>query len=144
MIVMGVGILGILMTVIFHALLAVALVAALKRVTGVQHYSTTRRAFLVAYTAGALALKHGVDIVLWAIPYWFFAGSHFESFEDAVYFSSATYTTLGYGDIVLTGRWRLLCTYEAINGLILFGLSTALLFVLFEYMWLRDEDDTKP
>ena len=82
--------------------------------------------------------------MLWAVPYWFFAGSHFSSFEDAVYFSSATYTTLGYGDIVLTGHWRLLCTFEAINGLILFGISTALLFVLFDYLWLRDEEDPIP
>jgi hypothetical protein len=137
-----VGISGILITVILHALYSVALIAALKnRVPqAIRSYRTSARSLLVACTACALALKHGVDIVLWGLAYWVFAGPQFSEFEDAVYFSSVTYTTLGYGDIVITGPWRLLCTFEAINGLILFGLSTALLFVLFEHLWLKETD----
>ena len=52
------------------------------------------------------------------------------TFEKAFYFSAENYTALGYGDIVLSERWRLLGPLEAINGLLLFGLSTAVLFAV--------------
>jgi hypothetical protein len=47
--------------------------------------------------------------------------------ETALYFSTVTFTTLGYGDIVLENRWRFLSSLTAVNGLIVFGLSTAFL-----------------
>ena len=46
----------------------------------------------------------------------------------AIYFSMATFTTVGYGDIVLEGRWRILASFQAANGMIIFGWSTALIF----------------
>ena len=46
--------------------------------------------------------------------------------EQALYFSMVTFTTLGYGEIVLDERWRLLASFEAANGIILFGWSTAI------------------
>ena len=52
------------------------------------------------------------------------------SFETAFYSSAQNYTALGYGDVVLTGPGRLLGPLEAINGLLLFGLSTAALFAV--------------
>ena len=96
------------------------------------------RPLLVAYLACALAVKHAVDIVFWGAAIWLCAGQQFASFGEAIYFSSVTYTTLGYGDVVLTGQWRMLSACEATNGMLLFGLSTALLFVLVERMWLQD------
>jgi Ion channel len=47
-----------------------------------------------------------------------------------LYFSAENYTALGYGDLVLAERWRLLGPLEAINGLLLIGLSTAGMFVV--------------
>jgi hypothetical protein len=73
-----------------------------------------------------MAAAHLVEIVLWAIV--FRASSGISTFEKAFYFSAQNYTTLGYGDIVLSDRWRLLGPLEAINGLLLFGLSTAVMF----------------
>ena len=52
------------------------------------------------------------------------------NFETAFYFSAENYTALGYGDVVLSGQWRLLGPLEAINGLLLFGLSTAVMFAV--------------
>jgi hypothetical protein len=52
------------------------------------------------------------------------------TFEKAFYFSAENYTALGYGDILLSERWRLLGPMEAINGLLLFGVSTALMFAI--------------
>src|SRR5262249_24056654 len=52
------------------------------------------------------------------------------TFETAFYLSAQNDTALGYGDVVLSQRWRLLGPLEAINGLLLFGLSTAVMFAV--------------
>lgn len=137
-----IGILAILLTVSLHAVVTTMLISWLKHLVPrpIRSYGTSVRSLLVAISACALAVKHGVDITLWAVVFWVFTGPQFSEFEDAIYFSSVTYTTLGYGDVVLTGPWRLLCSFEAINGMILFGLSTALLFVLIEHLWLKTDD----
>jgi hypothetical protein len=49
-----------------------------------------------------------------------------QGFEEALYFSMVTFTTLGYGDITLTDQWRLLAAFEAANGCIMFGWTTAI------------------
>jgi hypothetical protein len=49
-----------------------------------------------------------------------------QGFEEALYFSMVTFTTLGYGDITLTEHWRLLAAFEAANGCIMFGWTTAI------------------
>jgi hypothetical protein len=49
------------------------------------------------------------------------------SLEEALYFSTVTFSTIGYGDIVPPLRWRLLCALEGINGFLLIGWSTAYL-----------------
>jgi hypothetical protein len=73
-----------------------------------------------------MAAAHLMEIVLWAAAYR--ASSEISTFETAFYFSAQNYTTLGYGDIVLSDHWRLLGPLEAINGVLLFGLSTAVMF----------------
>jgi hypothetical protein len=49
------------------------------------------------------------------------------NFEHAIYFSTVTYTSLGYGDMVIDGPWRLLAAFEAANGVIMFGWTTAII-----------------
>ena len=135
-----IGILCILITVSLHAMTVSALIAIINRrgPQAVEIVGHTARPMLVAYLACALAVKHAVDIVFWGFAIWLCAGEEFTGLSEAIYFSSVTYTTLGYGDIVLSGDWRMLSAFEATNGMLLFGLSTALLFVLVERMWLRD------
>ena len=74
------------------------------------------------------ATAHLVQIALWAVA--FLMVGEISTFEKAFYYSAENYTALGYGDIVLSERWRLLGPLEAINGLLLFGLSTALMFAV--------------
>jgi len=74
------------------------------------------------------AAAHLVQIALWALV--LLGLGEMAAFEDAFYFSAESYTALGYGDVVLSDRWRLLGPLEAINGLLLFGLSTALMFAI--------------
>ena len=50
-------------------------------------------------------------------------------FETAFYFSVVTYTTLGFGDVVIGEEWRILSAFEAVNGVMMFGWTTALVVV---------------
>jgi hypothetical protein len=54
----------------------------------------------------------------------------FSAFDKAFYFSSQNYTALGYGDVILSERWRQLGPLESINGLLLFGLSSGVMFAV--------------
>ena len=74
------------------------------------------------------AAMHLTEIAQWAVI--FLACGEFSTFGQAFYASAQNYTALGYGDVLLSGRWRLLGPLEAVNGLLLFGLSGALLFAV--------------
>ena len=71
---------------------------------------------------------HTIEIWSWALAY--LALGQFSELETALYFSTVTFTNLGYGDIVLSEQWRLLSGFEAVNGVILFGVSTAFVFAV--------------
>lgn len=60
--------------------------------------------------------------------------ANFETLEKAVYFSLVTFTTLGYGDITIAPEYRLLSGIEAINGILLIGWSTTLMFATVQYI----------
>ena len=72
--------------------------------------------------------SHLTQIALWAAA--LLMSGEISTFETAFYYSAQNYTALGYGDIVLSERWRLLGPLEAINGLLLFGLSTGVMFAV--------------
>jgi Ion channel len=74
------------------------------------------------------ATAHLTQISLWGAA--FLLCGAISGFEKAFYFSAQNYTALGYGDVLLPDQWRLLGPLEAINGLLFFGLSTALLFAI--------------
>jgi voltage-gated potassium channel Kch len=76
-----------------------------------------------------------IDVSLWAVFY-YFQGA-LPSFEESLYFSIVTFTTVGYGDVVLGREWRLLATFEAMNGWIIFGWATALIIAFVQRVYLR-------
>jgi len=87
-------------------------------------------------TAIVLLGLHTVEVVAWALTYlWLPAITALETFEAAVYFSLVTFTTLGYGDITLEPGPRFLSGIEAMNGILLFGWSTALFFAVLQRSW---------
>ena len=73
---------------------------------------------------------HLVEIALWAIL--FMMCGEFTAFGTAYYHSAVNYTTLGYGDVVMTPAWRLLGPLEAADGMLMFGVSTAIIFALIQ------------
>jgi hypothetical protein len=72
-----------------------------------------------------LLLLHLVEAGSWALFYRM-SGS-FADLETAIYFSMTSYTTVGYGDVVLPAPWRLLGPIEAAVGILMFGWSTAII-----------------
>ncbi|CCF01257.1 conserved hypothetical protein (plasmid) [Sinorhizobium fredii HH103] len=77
------------------------------------------------------------DVCLWAAFY--YLAQTLPSFEDALYFSTVTFTTVGYGDIVLDKDWRQVATFEAINGWIIFGWATALMMAVIQRLYFRTD-----
>jgi voltage-gated potassium channel len=77
---------------------------------------------------GIIVLLHAAETAVWAVFYqtW----QLFPNFETSLYFSLTTYTAIGFGDVVLPEKWRLLGGVEGISGLLLCGLSTAFLFLI--------------
>ena len=92
-------------------------------------------AILIRTVLVVIAL-HTIEIMLWAGSYIvFLPAGELTSFEQAVYFSFVTFTTLGYGDITLSEGWRILSGIEALNGILLIGWTTAMLFSLVQHLW---------
>lgn len=89
------------------------------------HESTTGQAAAILFVVLGLVGIHTVEIWLYGLLYLVLEAM--PDFETALYFSTASFTTLGYGDVVLSPRWRTLGAIEGANGLLLFGWSTAFL-----------------
>ena len=83
--------------------------------------------------AGQLVVLHVTEICLWALYYLF--GQAMPDLTSALYFSSVTYTTTGYGDLVLPERWRLVGGIEALTGILMCGWSTGFFFMVVSRMW---------
>ena len=77
-------------------------------------------------TAGIFLIAHTAEVITWALTYGILDVASPET--DVLYFAFVNYTTLGYGDVVPTERWRLLGPIAAMNGVLLFGWSTAVIF----------------
>jgi hypothetical protein len=75
-------------------------------------------------------LAHLTEIAIWAAL--FVMCGEFKSFELAYYHSAVNYTTLGYGDLIMTPSWKLLGPLEAADGALMFGVSTAMIFAIAE------------
>jgi len=77
---------------------------------------------------------------IWAYAALYKALGEAGDFTDALYFSTTAFASLGFGDIVLSPRWRLISAIEAANGVILFAWSTAFLLALTRRLRIFDHD----
>ena len=78
---------------------------------------------------------HLVQIAVWALL--FMQLGEFDQFDAAYYHSTVNFATLGYGDIVMGERWRLLGALQAASGVLMFGLSTGALFATMSQLFER-------
>lgn len=133
-----IGTVMVALTVVVHALGTTYLVRYLA-----QRFLDERGRWRSRYAMGALitaaivlVLLHAVEIVLWAGVYRaLLPAGELADLESAVYFSFVTFTTLGYGDITLGEGWRMLSGIQALNGILLVGWSTALMFAVVQKSW---------
>ena len=95
--------------------------------------STPRRvAFLLRLFLG-IVLLHLIQVGLWAVVFWH--AQELPNLETALYFSLATYTTIGFGDVVVGPGWRVLAGIEGLTGILLVGWSTAFVFAVVNRMY---------
>jgi Ion channel len=131
---LAVGAIVILGTFFIHAISVSVSLNLLRRE---RRLGRTGRSFWSDFPVVVLAMlatlvAHLVEIALWAEV--FVLCGEFPYFGTAFYHSAVNYTTLGYGDIIMTPHWRFLGPLEAANGMLLFGVSTAMVFALI--LWL--------
>jgi hypothetical protein len=69
---------------------------------------------------------HTAEVLVWALTYAIVGAAPPDS--DLIYFAFVNYTTLGYGDVIPVAAWKLLGPMAAMNGILLFGWSTAVIF----------------
>lgn len=123
-------ILLIAVTVLVHGFGTYALVGELLREPQAKwdRVSVFRLQFVLARVVLAIFALHLLEAAIWA-AFYSFSGA-LPDFHTALYFSLASYTTVGYGDVVLGDQWRLLGVFEACIGVLMLGWSTGILFAL--------------
>ncbi len=82
---------------------------------------------------------HIVQIWIWAMFY--LVINVMPNLEEALYFSTSTFTTVGFGDLYLDKEWRLVSSFQSANGFILFGWSTAFIFEVMSKLYERDSNN---
>jgi hypothetical protein len=127
-------------TVLTHLSGLAVLLALLRR-----HRKTTSRlktamanAMVVMASAFGLFALHTIEIWNWALAYRLLG--LLPDWEQALYFSTSTYVTIGYGDIVLPQGSRIFGAIEGANGIILLGWSTAFFFGIVDRMKLLERE----
>ena len=122
-----------------HAVVMATVVGTARRaLTWKHHRPQSWLAAVMVATVGVLMLAHVAEVIAWSLAYAILGAA--PAGADVLYFAFVNYTTLGYGDVVPVERWRLLGPMAAMNGVLLFGWSTAVIFeVLRQAMRSRDE-----
>jgi Ion channel len=138
-----VGVISFLGTIFIHAVPIAATVNFVRyqRSHGRVGVSLWSDLLTVAVAMTRLFVAHLVEIALWAAV--FLICGEFHDFGTAYYHSAVNYTTLGYGDIIMSPSWRLLGPLEAANGVLMFGVSTALVFTVIQGLILARFVDLK-
>jgi hypothetical protein len=86
-------------------------------------------------TVSVFMVAHTIEVIVWALAYWILEAA--QPGANLVYFAFVNFATLGYGDIVPVKRWLLLGPITAMNGFLLFGWSTAVIFAVLQKAFAR-------
>jgi hypothetical protein len=120
-----------LLNIAIHALTTVVVIR------GARSLGTTRISRLNLHlvtvtiaTASVLMAAHTIEVLVWSLAYGLVSAA--PDGTNLVDFAFVNYTTLGYGDVVPLDRWRLLGPMTAMNGVLMFGWSTALIFAVLQ------------
>jgi hypothetical protein len=133
---LAVGVAAVICTILIHALPLRATIDIVRREkrlgrVGVRFWLDTG---IVTQSIFYALVAHLIEIALWAVL--FVICGEFSDFRTAYYHSAVNYTSLGYGDIIMSPAWKLLGPLETADGMLLFGVSTAMIFAVIQ--WLVD------
>lgn len=90
-------------------------------------------AAVMAITSLLATLLHGIEGAIWAAAYWFLDA--LPDARTAMLYSISAMTSYGHANLYLKDRWQLMGALEALNGMLLFGLTTAFLFAMIQRAW---------
>jgi hypothetical protein len=126
--------------IVIHAMVMTVVVQVAQRVAkmSARRPSLLLAAVMIA-TASVLMVAHASEVIVWSLAYATVDAA--PEGTDLVYFAFVNYTTLGYGDVTPVVRWRLLGPMTAMNGVLLFGWSTAVLFEVLRETMMRNSAD---
>ena len=129
---LAVGAVAVICTIMIHALPLSVTVDFIRRE---RKRGRTGKSFWIDMGIVALAIlsalaAHLAEVALWAVLY--LICGEFADFGTAYYHSAVNYTSLGYGDLIMSPSWKLLGPLETANGMLLFGVSTAMIFAVIQ------------
>lgn len=115
--------------IVIHALVMTILLRPVHAV-GKKHtwHPSVLLTAVMTTTVSILMVAHILEVFVWSLAYFIFHAAPTNA--RLVYFAFVNYTTLGYGDVVPVERWRLLGPMTAMNGILLFGWSTAVIYAI--------------
>lgn len=122
-----------------HSFMMTVVLKVARSQTDFRGYSSVSLSRIMSSTVCVLMAAHTLEVMIWAVIYRSVdiapAGS------DFLYFAFVNYTTLGYGDIIPAESWRLLGPVAAMNGILLFGWSTAVIFEILRQTLIRMDEE---
>jgi hypothetical protein len=129
---LAVGAIAVVCTIFVRALAVVATINFVRHQRRLGHIGV---GFWIDFSIVGLAISialvaHLIEIACWAVL--FVICGEFAEFGTAYYHSAVNYTTLGYGDVIMTPSWKMLGPLEAANGMLMFGVSTAIIFAVMQ------------
>jgi hypothetical protein len=113
-------------TVVIHTVGLMAVTRAIGVLTGMLRLQG-RRSHIIAMLVAVIGILAVLTVEIWLWAGVYYGLGVVGDFETSLYFSTATFATVGYGDIVADGKWRLLTSLEGVSGFLLIGWSTAYL-----------------
>ena len=109
-----------------HAMITSVLIQAMRTTREPQKWPQLFLIAVMIAAVGVLMIAHMSEVLIWALAYQWVGAA--PDGAKLIYFAFVNYTTLGYGDVVPVAKWQLLGPMTAMNGVLLFGWSTAVLF----------------
>jgi len=121
-----VGVVASICSITVHSFMMAVVLKVARSHTSIHEYSSISLSWIMSSAVCVLMAAHTLEVMIWAVIYK--AAGAAPAGSDLLYFAFVNYTTLGYGDIIPAERWRLLGPVAAMNGILLFGWSTAVIF----------------
>jgi hypothetical protein len=122
-----------------HAIIMTMLVTVARSVSakGRPYHPTVFLIAVMISTVSVLMAAHVVEVIVWSLAYSIVNAAPADA--NLTYFAFVNYTTLGYGDVIPVARWRMLGPITALNGVLLLGWSTAVIFEILRRALSRTE-----